>query len=410
MTKDKTTKLTAFAPLRQGVFRMLWLTWLTANLCMWMNDVAAAWMMASIATTPTWVALVQTASTLPMFILGLPSGALADSLDRKRFFLVTQLWVALVALLLSMTIFLGWISPPILLVLTFANGIGLALRWPVFAAIIPGVVERSLLPAALALNGVSMNVSRILGPLLAGALIASAGTIWVFLLNATLSMVAAIVISRWQPDKKSTGQKHDRLLPAMRMGLQHVMQSDHLKGVLIRIFLFFFHSTAVIALLPLLAKDMLGGGAKTFTLLLACMGMGAIAAAIVLPYLRQRFNRDELVVRGTVLQAISMAAVAWTDQLWLAAPAMFVGGAAWITAANTLSVSIQLNLPDWIRARGMSIYQMSLMGGSALGAAVWGQVATWTSVTQSLSVAAAMGASAMWAVNRWSSNTNSASH
>jgi MFS family permease len=410
MTEPTTPNLSAFAPLKQDIFRMLWLTWLMANLCMWMNDVAAAWMMASISNTPIWVALVQTASTLPMFMFGLPSGALADSLDRKRFFLGTQLWLALVALLLSLTLFLGWMSPPILLALTFANGIGLALRWPVFAAIIPGVVERPLLPAALALNGVSMNVSRIVGPLLAGALIASAGTIWVFLLNAILSIVAAIVISRWQPDKKSTDHKHDRLWPAMQMGLQHVMQSDHLKGVLIRIFLFFFHSTAVIALLPLLAKGMPGGGAKTFTLLLACMGMGAIATAIVLPRLRQRFNRDELVVRGTVLQALSMAAVAWADQLWLAAPAMFVGGAAWITAANTLSVSIQLNLPDWIRARGMSIYQMSLMGGSALGAAVWGQVATWTTVPQSLSLAAALGVSAMWAVNSWSSNTNSANH
>lgn len=410
MAETKTPNLSAFAPLKQGVFRMLWVTWLMANLCMWMNDVAAAWMMASIATTPIWVALVQTASTLPMFMLGLPSGALADSLDRKRFFLVTQLWLALVALLLSLTLFLGWMSPPILLALTFANGIGLALRWPVFAAIIPGVVERPLLPAALALNGVSMNMSRIIGPLLAGALIASAGTIWVFLLNATLSMVAAIVISRWQPDQKSTDHKHDRLWPAMRMGLQHVMQSDHLKGVLVRIFLFFFHSTAVIALLPLLAKGMPGGGAKTFTLLLACMGMGAIAAATVLPHMRQRFNRDELVVRGTVLQALSMAAVAWADQLWLAAPAMFMGGAAWLTAANTLSVSIQLDLPDWIRARGMSIYQMSLMGGSALGAAVWGQIATWTTVAQSLSFAAVMGASTMWMVNRWSSNTNSANH
>lgn len=406
MNESTVPNLSAFAPLKQGVFRMLWLTWLMANLCMWMNDVAAAWMMASIATTPIWVALVQTASTLPMFMLGLPSGALADSLDRKRFFLVTQLWVALVALLLSLTLFLGWMSPPILLALTFANGIGLALRWPVFSAIIPEIVARPVLPAALALNGVSMNVSRIVGPLLAGALIASVGTIWVFLLNAVLSLLAAVVISRWQRDKKSTERARERLWPAMRIGLQHVMQSDHLKGVLVRIFLFFFHSTAVIALLPLLAKGMLGGGAKTFTLLLASMGMGAIAAAIVLPRLRQRFSRDELVVRGTVLQALSMAAVAWADQLWLAAPAMFVGGAAWITAANTLSVSIQLNLPDWIRARGMSIYQMSLMGGSALGAAVWGQVATWTSVPQSLSLAATLGASAMWAVNRWSSQAN----
>ena len=128
MSETNTPNLSAIAPLKQGVFRMLWVTWLMANLCMWMNDVAAAWMMASIAATPIWVALVQTASTLPMFMLGLPSGALADSLDRKRFFLVTQLWLALVALFLSLTLFLGWMTPPILLALTFANGIGQALE------------------------------------------------------------------------------------------------------------------------------------------------------------------------------------------------------------------------------------------------------------------------------------------
>lgn len=406
MTATKQINLSPIAPLKESTFRMLWLTWLTANLCMWMNDVAAAWMMASIATTPIWVALVQTASTLPMFMLGLPSGALADSLDRKRFFLITQLWVALVALLLSLTLFLGWMTPGILLALTFANGVGLSMRWPVYAAITPEVVARPLLPAALALNGVSNNASRILGPLLAGALIASVGTIWVFLLNAVLSLLAAVLISRWQRENTNTAQVRAPLWPAMRIGIQHVMQSDHLRGVLVRIFLFFFHSTAVIALLPLLAKGMPSGGAKTFTLLLASMGMGAIATAIVLPRLRQRFTRDELVLSGTVLQACSMVVAAWAHQLWVAAPAMFVGGAAWITAANTLSVSIQLDLPDWIRARGMSIYQMSLMGGSALGAAVWGQMATWTSVPQSLSIAAVMGASAMWAAHRWTSNAN----
>ena len=401
MTDHKADDLSSIAPLRQSVFRMLWLTWLMANLCMWMNDVAAAWMMATIATAPIWVALIQTAATLPMFVLGLPSGALADSLDRKRYFLVTQLWVGVVAVLLSLTLFLGWMSPPILLALTFANGIGLAMRWPVFAAIVPEIVPRSQLPAALALNGVSMNASRILGPLVAGALIASVGTVWVFLLNAVLSLVAAIVISRWQREHRVNPLGRERLWPAMRVGLQHVMQSDHLKGVLLRIFVFFFHSTAVMALLPLLAKGMPGGGAGTFTVLLASMGLGAITVAVFLPRLRRRYTRDGLVLRGAVLQALSMAVVSWTDQLWVAAPAMSVGGAAWITTANTLSVSIQLGLPDWVRARGMSIYQMALMGGSALGAAVWGQVATWTSVPHSLSLAAAMGSMTMWVVSRW---------
>lgn len=401
MTDDKPDDLSPVAPLRQPVFRMLWLTWLMANLCMWMNDVAAAWLMTTIATTPIWVALVQTAATLPVFLLGLPSGALADSLDRKRYFLVTQLWVAVVAVLLSLTVLLGWMSPPVLLALTFANGIGLAMRWPVFAAIVPEIVSRPQLPAALALNGVSMNASRILGPLTAGALIAGAGTVWVFLLNAVLSLVAAIVISRWQREHREHPLGRERLVPAMRVGFQHVMQSDHLKGVLLRIFVFFFHSSAVMALLPLLAKGMTDGGAGTFTVLLASMGMGAIVSALFLPRLRKRYTRDGLVLRGAALQALSMAVVAWADQLWVAAPAMFVGGAAWITTANTLSVSIQLGLPDWVRARGMSIYQMSLMGGSALGAAVWGQVATWTSVSISLSIAAAMGAAVMWVVSRW---------
>lgn len=401
MTELKAPDSSPFSPLKQEVFRRLWLTWLMANLCMWMNDVAAAWMMASITTTPIWVALVQTASTLPMLLLGLPSGALADSLDRKRFFLITQLWLALIALCLSVTIWMGWMSPPVLLALTFANGIGLALRWPVFAAIVPEIVARPQLPAALALNGVSMNVSRIVGPLTAGALIASFGTMWVFVLNAILSLLAALLISRWHRELQINPLGRERLLPAMRVGIQYALQSDHLKGGLLRIFVFFFHSTAVLALLPLLAKGLPGGGAGTFTVLLASMGMGAVVAVVFLPRLRQRFTRDELVLRGAVLQAISMAVTSWTDYLWVAAPTMFVGGLAWITTANTISVSIQLNLPNWVRARGMSIYQMALMGGSALGAAVWGQVATWSNVPLSLSIAAVMGASAMWAVSVW---------
>jgi MFS family permease len=190
--------LSPLAPLRLPVFRMLWFTWLAANISMWMNDVAAAWLMTSLTTSPMLVALVQTASTLPVFLLGLPSGALADILDRKRFFLFTQLWVAVVALVLCATVFAGWMSPPLLLGMTFANGIGLALRWPVFSAIVPELVPRHQLPAALALNGVSMNASRIIGPLVAGALIASLGSAYVFLLNALLAIGAAVVISRWK--------------------------------------------------------------------------------------------------------------------------------------------------------------------------------------------------------------------
>jgi len=380
--------LSPVAPLREPVFRMLWLTWLVANVCMWMNDVAAAWLMTSLTDKALWVALVQTAATLPVFLLGLPSGAMADTFDRRRYFLVTQLWVAVVGAALCAAVLMGMLSPLLLLLLTFANGIGLAMRWPVFAAIVPELVARPQLPAALALNGVSMNASRIVGPLLAGALIASAGIAWVFLLNAVLSLAAAIAISRWQRVSVPDPLGRERLLPAMRVGYRYVMQSQPLKAVLLRISLFFFHSTASMALLALVAKGMKGGDAATFTFLLAAMGAGAIAAAGVLPRLRRRYVRDQLVLRGAALQAASMAVLASTEHIGVALPAMFLGGAAWITTANSLSVSMQLGLPNWVRARGMSIYQMALMGSSAVGAAVWGQVATMTSVPVSLFIAA----------------------
>ena len=392
--------LSPLAPFRRPVFRMLWSTWLMANICMWMSDVAAAWMMTSLNATPLWVALVQTASSLPVFLLGLPSGALADILDRKRYFLVTQIWVAVVACLLSLCIFLGLLSPVLLLLLIFANGIGLAMRWPVFSAIVPELVPRTQLPAALALNGVSMNASRIIGPLVAGALIASAGSAWVFLLNAVLSLAAAVIISRWQRVHVPHPLGRERLLSAMRIGVQYVAQSYHLKGVLLRISIFFLTSTALVALLPLVARNLHGGGAGTFTLLLASMGLGAIISTLFLPQLRRRLARDALVLSGAAVQSAAMLVVALTPYTWIAVPAMLLAGAAWITTANTLSVSAQMGLPDWVRARGMSMYQMAIMGASAGGAALWGQVATVGSVQTSLLLAAVCGVSAMALVNR----------
>jgi MFS family permease len=379
----------ALAPLSLPTFRMLWATWLVANVCMWMSDVAAAWMMTSLTTTPIWVALVQTASTLPVFLLGLPSGAMADILDRRRYFILTQFWVAGVALLMCVTLLAGWMSPPLLLALTFANGIGLAMRWPVFAAIVPELVPRTQLPAALALNGAAMNGSRIIGPLVAGALIASAGTLYVFLLNAVLSVIAGFVIMRWRRVAQPNPLGREKFFSAMRVGMQFVAHSARLRVVLLRIAIFYSHCTAVLALLPLLARGLPGGGAGTFTLLLAAMGLGAVLAVLFLPRMRQAMNLNQRVAFGTTLQAASMAVMAFAPNVWVAVPTMFLGGVAWITVANSLSVSAQMALPNWVRARGMSMYQMALMGSGALGAALWGQVATWSSVQTSLLIAAA---------------------
>ena len=365
------------------------MVWMVANVCMWMNDVTSAWVMTTLTTSPTLVALVQSASTLPVILLGLPTGALADIVDRRKYLMFTQFWVAGVGLLLGLTAFTDTLNAPLLLFLTFANGIGLAMRWPVYSALVPELVPRQELSAALALNGLGMNLSRIVGPVAAGALIASAGSEYVFALNAALSLTTATVLLRWkrEPQKVST-MPSERILGAIRVGLQHVRQSPHIQSVMLRVFVFFLQSTALIALLPLVARRLGGGDAGTYTLLLASLGLGAVITAMLLPRVRARMTRDELVRNGSLLYAVAMLTVAFAPNLWVAIPAMLAAGSAWISVTNSLTVAAQMGLPDWVRARGMSMVQMSIMSGTALGAALWGQVASFTSIRLSLTLAA----------------------
>jgi MFS family permease len=381
----------ALAPLQEPVFRGLWLAWLAANMTMWMNDVAAAWLMTTLTTSPVLVALVQTASTLPVFLLGVPSGAMADIVDRRRYFAATQLWVSVNALLLAGLAVAGLLTAELLLLLTFSNGIGLALRWPVFAAIVPQVVPRAQLPQALALNGIAMNLSRVVGPVAAGALITGLGAAAVFVVNTVLALVAFVLVLRWRHEPKTSALPGERFVGAMRTGIQFAWQSPRLKVVLLRIFLFFLQSTGLMALLPLVAGQLHGGQAGTFTVLLSALGVGAIFAALRFPRWRERFDRDAFVRIGTLVHAALSALIVWVPEFWVALPAMLVLGAAWISVANSLAVAAQMAMPDWVRARGMSIYQVALMGGAAVGSLLWGQAAAWIGVGGAVLAASAFG-------------------
>jgi MFS family permease len=392
--------ITAWSPLRHRAFLMLWLAWITANTCTWMGDVAAAWLMTTMSSSPVLVALVQTASTLPVLLLALPSGAVADIVDRRRWFIGTQLWVAAAAILLAVAAYTDTLTAPVLLVLVFANGVGLAMRWPVFAAIVPQVVPSPELPQALALHSLAVNASRIIGPLVAGALLASLGSTFVFVINALLSLLAAALIWRWRYTPRERTLPDERFVSAMRVGLQYVAQSPSLRWTMLRIFLLFLQVTALLALLPLVAKGMKNGGAGTFTVLMACMGTGAIAVALWLPRLRRWLGATTMVTAGTVLFALATAMAVYSPNAWVAGPAMIATGGAWIAAGNTLNVTVQLALPDWVRARGMAIFLMAAMAGGVAGSALWGVVASHIGVRDSLLMSSALAVMALVALRR----------
>jgi MFS family permease len=392
----------ALAPLRNPVFRGLWLAGLAANLTMWMNDVAAAWLMTSLTTSPVMVALVSTAATMPVFLFGLPAGAMADIVDRRRVFAGTQLWVSAVALVLALLAASGRLSAEALLLLVFANGLGFAVRWPVLSAIVPQVVTREQMPAALALGGISMNLSRVVGPAIAGALLAAQGAEAVFALNVVLALVSFVLALRWRAPSTASTLPGERFVGAMRVGFNFAAQSPRLKIILLRIFLFFVQATALTSLLPLVARRLPGAGPGTFTLMLSCVGVGAIAAALYFPRWRARYSRNRFVWTGTLVHAALSSLIVAVPQIWIALPAMLLVGAAWISVANSLTVSAQMAMPDWVRARGMSIYQMALMGGAATGSLIWGQVASFVSVAGAVWAAAALAILVLVATRRLS--------
>lgn len=369
------------SPLRHATFRSLWLVWLSANICMWMNDVTAAWVMTFLTDSATLIALVQTASSLPVLLLGVPSGALADILNKKSYFIFTQIWLTINASILFFLALFNLLNPYLLLFLTFTNGVGLAMRWPIFSSIVPNLVPKNVLPPALALNGIAMNLSRIFGPLIAGVIISFAGPEFVFATNVFISLISTIWILKWRYEHSISALPPERLFSAMRLGVQFALQTNQIRFVLLRAFCFYFQSSGILALLPIIAKSNLNGGANTFTLLLSFLGVGAIFSGYLLPKLRIRFNTTQLSNYGVFVLAISAIGLAFSRSTYVAAVMSFFCGMAWMCIANSLTTSAQLSLPNWVRARGMSLYQIGLMTGSALGAASWGLITDYANVT-----------------------------
>jgi len=378
-------------PFRGSGFRYLWLAWLSGNMTMWMHEVTAAWRMTQLTESPAWVAWVQAAGTLPLFVLGLASGALADLLNRRRFLAVAQAWIAVVAAVLAVLASSDALTPGTLLLLCLLNGVGLAFRFPVFSALVPDLVERRLLSSALTLNALAINLTRVLGPIVAGVVLAWQGSAMVFALNAALSILAGFLIWRAPIPAHAPPTQHTRLLQAMRDGVRHARASPILRAVLFRSFVFFAQAVALVALLPLVAKG-IGASEATYTALLAAMGAGAVLAAMALPRLPAMAARNRILDAGVWLHALATLGAVWAPSAWTLAPALALSGAVWLCVANTLTMSAQLVLPTNLRARGMAIYQMSIMGGSAGGAIVWGLVAEHTSVNSALVASAVVSA------------------
>lgn len=378
-----------WSPLRIPLYRALWIAAIASNIGTWMHEVGAGWLMTTLSPTPVMVALVQTATSFPALLLALPAGALADIIDRRRYLLMTQTWLACVAALLGFLTLTGMTTAWALVGLTFAIGIGTAMNLPAWAAVTPEIVPRSELPAAIALNSVGMNLARAIGPALAGFIVALAGTGTVFMLNAVSFLGVMVFLHRWKRQPAASMLPAERFFSALRTGFRFVRHHRPLHGAMIRGAAFFLFASAPWALLPLIARFQVGGGPQTLGLLVAAIGAGAVIGAVILPRLRARYSRDVLVAGATALYAAAMVGVALLTDTLALAMAMLLSGAAWIAALSSLQVAAQLALPDWVRSRGLAVFMATFMGSMAFGSLLWGSIAQHTTLQAALLVAAA---------------------
>ncbi len=381
-----------WSPLRHLDFALLWSASVVSNSGSWMHDLAAGWLMTTLDPSPAIVALVPAATTLPVCLLALPAGTLADAMDKRRLLILVQVTMLLLAALLGILVLGGWAGKATLLAVTFALGTGTAIMSPTWQAIMPQLVPRAELHQAVALHSVGINLSRATGPAIGGLVIVSLGIAWPFLLNS-LSFLAVVGALWWwrAPAQPPSARPKEVFLAAMRTGLSHVPENIGLRNTLWRSVLFFSFSSAYWALLPLVARVQLQGGANLFGIMVACIGAGAVIGAVFLPKYRARWGLDRIVTLGTVGTAVAMMGFATLRAPLFGLVAAALAGASWIASLSSLNVAAQLSLPDWVRARGMGLYTSVFYGCLALGSIFWGQVATRLGVAPTLLIAA-MGA------------------
>ncbi len=385
MAESTPPRPSAWSPLAYPVFRALWLASCASNVGTWMHDASAAWLMTSLAPSPIMVSLMQTATSLPFFLLARPSGALADIVNRRRLLIATQAWMFAMALLLALATLSGWMGPWLLLGLTFAIGLGNALNAPAWQATTPELVPREELASAIALSGVSVNVARAVGPAIGGLIVAATGPGWVFLLNSASFLAVIYVLARWRYDPVPTSGLPPEDVPgAMRAGMRYVRHSAPFHAVMARTAAFVIPASAVWALLPLFARHNLGLTATGYGVMLGCLGTGAVAGAVVLPRIRSLVTSDQLVLFATFVFASVSAVLAFTTDARYAGAALLVGGGAWISAMSTFNVSTQSAVPAWVRARGLAVGLLFIQGGLAIGSLCWGIVATHAGIGAAL--------------------------
>lgn len=379
----------SFAPLAQPVFAVLWAATVLGNTGSFMRDVASSWLMTDLSASPAAVAMVQAAGTLPIFLLAIPAGVLTDILDRRKFLIAVQLLLASVSITLMILAQTGMLSIGALIGLTFLGGVGAALMGPTWQAIVPELVEREDVKSAIALNSLGINISRSIGPAAGGLLLAAFGADVTYGVDVASYLVVIAALIWWPRASKTDDALAESFFGAFRAGLRYTRSSRPLHVVLLRAAVFFAFASAVWALLPLVARQMLDGDASFYGVLLGAVGAGAIGGAFVMPMLRVRLSPDGLLLGAALTAAAVMATLSLAPPKWIAIVALLFLGAAWITALTTLNGTAQAVLPNWVRGRGLAVYLTVFNGAMTAGSIGWGAVGEAAGLSGTLLISAA---------------------